>query len=114
LFCNVLHHVKPEVRAPLLREALRVTGGGPLVIKDHLASTSLDGLRLWLLDVLGNAPRGAMIAASYLGEPHWEALLRELGCTGDMLPASAYRTGFGAWCFPNRLEICFRIDRKPS
>jgi len=112
LFCNVLHHVKPEVRTGLLHEALRVTGGGPLVIKDHLASAPLDGLRLWLLDVLGNAPRGAMISASYLGERQWEALLRELGCTGDMLPASAYRTGLGAWCFPNRLEICFRIDRK--
>jgi SAM-dependent methyltransferase len=112
LFCNVLHHVKPQARTPLLREALRVTGGGPLVIKDHLAATPLDGLRLWLLDVLGNAPRGAMISASYLGEREWEALLRELGCAGHVIPVSAYRAGFGAWCFPNRLEICFRIDRR--
>jgi SAM-dependent methyltransferase len=114
LFCNVLHHVKPEVRAGLLREALRVTGGGPLVIKDHLASTPLDGLRLWFLDVLGNAPRGSMISANYLGELQWEALLRELGCTGDMLPISAYRTGLWDWCFPNRLEICFRINRRSN
>jgi SAM-dependent methyltransferase len=114
LFCNVLHHVKPEVRTNLLREALRVTGGGPLLIKDHLSAAPLDGLRLWLLDVLGNAPRGAMISASYLAEPQWEGLLRELGCRGDRLPLSAYRTGFGAWCFPNRLEICLRIDRTPN
>ena len=97
-----------------MREALRVTGGGPLVIKDHVAATPLDALRLWILDVLGNAPRGAMISASYLGEPQWEALLRELGCTGDMLPVSAYRTGLWDWCFPSRLEICFRIDRRPG
>jgi SAM-dependent methyltransferase len=110
LFCNVLHHVKPEVRARLLREALRVTGGGPLVIKDHLSATPLDGLRLWLLDVMGNAPRGAMISARYLGEPQWEALLHELKCTGEVLPVSAYRSGVANWCFPNRLEICLRID----
>jgi len=114
LFCNVLHHVKPEVRTDLLREALRVTGGGPLVIKDHLAAMPSDRLRLWLLDVLGNAPRGAMISASYLEEPQWEALLRDLGCTGDMLPISAYRSGLGDWCFPNRLEICFRINRRSN
>jgi SAM-dependent methyltransferase len=114
LFCNVLHHVNPEVRTVLLREALRVTGGGPLLIKDHLRATPVDGLRLWLLDVLGNAPRGAMISANYLGALEWEALLRELGCSGDMLPVSAYRTGFEAWCFPNRLEICFRLERKSN
>ena len=114
LFCNVLHHVKAEVRAGLLREALRVTGGGPLIIKDHLAARPLDGLRLWLLDVLGNAPRGAMISASYLGEQQWEELLRQLGCTGDMLPNSAYRTGLWNWCFPSRLEICFRIDQRSN
>ena len=114
LFCNVLHHAKPEIRVGLLREALRVTGGGPLVIKDHLATTPLDGVRLWLLDVLGNAPRGAMIEARYLGEREWDALLRELQCTGELLPPSAYRTGVADWFFPNRLEICFRISQASS
>ena len=113
LFCNVLHHVKPKVRAGLLREALRVTRGGPLVIKDHLSATPLDGFRLWLLDVMGNALRGAMISANYLGEPQWEALLRELQCRGAVLPVAGYRSGVADWCFPNRLEICFRIDCTP-
>jgi SAM-dependent methyltransferase len=112
LFCNVLHHVRPEVRKGLLREALRVTGGGTLVVKDHLASAPLDGLRLWFLDFLGNAPRGSMISAEYLGERQWEALLRETDCTGEILPVSAYRAGLWNWCFPNRLEICFRAGRK--
>lgn len=112
LFCNVLHHVKPAARTGLLREALRVTGGKPVLIKDHLAGRPLDGSRLWLLDVLGNAPRGAMVSAQYLGELQWEDLLREVGCAGEILPVSAYRAGIWEWCFPNRLEICFRVSRK--
>jgi len=95
----------------VLREALRVTGGGPLLIKDHVAGAPLDRLRLWLLDVLGNAPRGFMIEATYLDHRQWEALLAELDCAGAILPLSQYRSGAWAWCFPNRLEICFRITQ---
>lgn len=113
LFCNVLHHVRPDVRMGLLREALRVTGGGTLVVKDHLASAPLDGLRLWFLDFLGNAPRRSMISADYLDERQWETLLRETGCTGEILPVSAYRARLWDWCLPNRLEICFRASPKP-
>jgi len=112
LLCNMLHHVKPEVRTSLLGEALRITGGGPIVIKDHLVSAPLDRLRLWFLDVLGNAPRGFMVSATYLGELQWEQLLRELDCCGAILPGSGYRTGLWSWVFPNRLEICLRISRK--
>jgi len=108
LFCNVLHHVKPEGRIGLLREALRVTGGGPIVIKDHLTGRPLDGFRLWLLDFLGNAPHGAMVAADYLGAREWEDLLRALDCAGVILPVAEYRRPLWAWCLPNRLEICFR------
>src|SRR3989442_7426895 len=46
MLCNMLHHVAPGVRADLLREALRVTGGGPLLVKDHLAGAPLDRVRL--------------------------------------------------------------------
>ncbi|HXZ54690.1 MAG TPA: class I SAM-dependent methyltransferase [Burkholderiales bacterium] len=108
LFCNVLHHVKPEGRIGLLREAMRVTGGGPVVVKDHLASRPLDGFRLWLLDFVGNAPHGAMVAADYLGAREWEDLLRELDCAGVILPVAKYRRSLWTWCLPNRLEICFR------
>jgi len=111
LMCNMLHHVKPEMRARLLREALRVTGGGPLIIKDHLASTWLDHVRLWALDVLGNAPRGFMISASYLEPGDWERLLAELGLSGVILPPAPYRGGAFSLVFPNRLEICLRVSR---
>lgn len=114
LFCNVLHHVKPEGRIDLLREALRVTGGGPIVIKDHLAGRPLDGFRLWLLDFLGNAPRGAMVAADYLGAREWEELLRELDCAGAILPVARYRRSLWSWCLPNRLEICFKVRANAS
>jgi SAM-dependent methyltransferase len=109
MLCNMLHHVAPGARADLLREALRVTGGGPLLVKDHLAGAPLDRLRLWVLDVLGNAPRGFMVDATYLDDRQWEALLTELHCVGALLPPSQYRSGAWAWCFPNRLEICFRM-----
>lgn len=114
ILCNMLHHVKPGARGALWREALRVTGGGPLVIKDHLAAAPLDRLRLWALDVLGNVRQGFMVSATYLDRGDWEALLREMGCTGAMLPAAQYRTGLWARCFPNRLEICFRATRAAS
>jgi SAM-dependent methyltransferase len=111
LFCNVLHHVQPPARGALLREALRVSSGGPILIKDHLAVEPLDRLRLWMLDALGNAARGFMVSAEYLSAPQWEELLRELDCAAEVLPASPYRRGLWAWCFPNRLEISLRISR---
>lgn len=110
LLCNMLHHVEAASRLPLLREALRVTGGGSLIIKDHLAGSALDHIRLWALDVLGNAPRGAMITARYLDNSQWQALLEALGCSGGVLPVGRYRGGLWAWCFPNRLEICLRVS----
>src|SRR5258708_8875050 len=64
--CISLHHVKPQARTGLLPEALRVTGGGPLIIKDHLPFAPLDGFRLWLLDGIGNAPRRFMRSPEFL------------------------------------------------
>lgn len=114
LFCNVLHHVTPEGRIGLLREALRVTGGGAIVVKDHLFGRPLDGFRLWLLDFVGNAPHGAMVAADYLGARDWEGLLGDLDCAGEILPVARYRRSVWAWCLPNRLEICFRARPRTS
>ncbi len=109
LFCNVLHHVSLDQRVPLLREALRVTGGGPLVIKDHLASSELDHVRLAMLDFMGNVPFGGMVTARYLSGADWEKLLGDLRCRGERLPESPYRGGVFAAIFSNRLEICLRV-----
>lgn len=109
LLCNVLHHVKADHRRRLLNEALRVTGGGPLVIKDHRAEFRLDHVKLTWLDFAGNAPFGGMVHARYLGGRDWDELFNELQCTGEMLPDSAYRSGLYRLMFPNRLEICVRV-----
>ena len=114
LFCNVLHHVDPASRVNLLRDALRVTAGGPLIVKDHLAASAVDRLRLRALDAAGNVPFGGMLRADYLAEDDWSRLLSQLGCTGILLPGSAYRSGVWARCFPNRLEICFSITQSES
>jgi SAM-dependent methyltransferase len=114
LFCNVLHHVEPASRARLVREALRVTGGGPVIVKDHLARSALDRLRLAALDFVGNLPFGGMVRAEYLAERDWTRLLGELGCSRQALPASSYRSGLSALCFPNRLEVCFSIEQSRS
>ena len=109
LLCNVLHHVDPEKRTRLMQEALRVTGGGPVIIKDHVARSGWDRLRLGALDAAGNLPFSGMVRAEYLSDGDWETLLVQLGCTGAMLPVSTYRSGLSALCFPNRLEICFSV-----
>lgn len=114
LFCNVLHHVHPASRGRLLREALRVTGGGPVLVKDHLARSTFDRLRLAVLDLVGNLPFGGMVRAEYLAERDWSRLLGELGCSRHALPASSYRSGLSALCFPNRLEVCFSATQSRS
>jgi SAM-dependent methyltransferase len=114
LFCNVLHHVEPSARAHLLGEALRVTAGGPVIVKDHLPRSPLDRLRLAALDLAGNLPFGGMVRADYLAEEDWIRLLAPLRCTRRTLPCSAYRSGLSALCFPNRLEVCFSIAQSRS
>jgi len=113
LLSNVLHHVAVDERGPLLRETLRVTGGGPIVIKDHLAESGVDHLELAVLDFIGNAPFGGMVTAQYLSGRDWDELLAAVGCTGERLPESPYRGGAFAAIFPNRLEICMRITASP-
>lgn len=110
LFCNVLHHVARDARLPLLREALRVTGGGPLIIKDHVADSLFDRLKLTCLDLVGNAPFGGMVSAEYLGSEEWQRLFDALGCEADRAAPSDYRGAPSVWLFPNRLEQCFRVE----
>jgi SAM-dependent methyltransferase len=110
LFGNVLHHVPRPGRAPLLQEAIRVTGGACVVVKDHIADSALDHARLWWLDFVGNAPFGGMVEAHYLASVQWAELFRATGCTAECLSGSRYRTGLAAVAFPNRLEVLFRLQ----
>lgn len=109
LFSNVLHHVPLGLRAPLLAEALRVTGGRSVVIKDHLAASALDRARLAALDFVGNLPFGGMVWAQYLSQAHWRQLFAEAGAAAELTASSGYRSGVAAAAFPNRIEVLFRV-----
>ena len=114
LLCNVLHHVPVGHRTPLLQEALRVAGGGPLLIKDHLAEGWLARPQLTLLDWIGNVPFGGMVKASYLDAHQWIELFRELDCDVETITNSPYRKGLWKSLFPNKLEIFFRATPRRS
>lgn len=108
---NVMHHVPKDVRAPLMAEIARVTGGGPILIKDHLAASAIDHRRLYALDVMGNVPFGGMVKANYLTAAEWQALASGAGYTIERQISGTYRTGAFATAFPNRLEITMRLVR---
>ena len=110
-FSNVLHHVPVAVRPGLMRECVRVAGGGPIYIKDHLATSRLDHGRLFVLDALGNVPFGGMVEASYLTAADWNTLASDCGCRIDRQISGAYRSGAFAQLFPNRLEVTMRWVR---
>ncbi len=108
LLFNVLHHVAPADRVPLLRECRRVAGPGPLYIKDHVSMGASDDARLAVLDLLGNAPFRGMVTASYLRQADWRDLAIGAGYEVDEKRAGEYRGGLMRALFPNRLEICMR------
>lgn len=105
VFSNVLHHVPRAVRAPLLRECARVTGRGPIYIKDHVAASALDHARLFALDAIGNVPFGGMVQASYLTAADWRELADAIGYAMTSQRSGVYRGGPYAMIFPNRLEV---------
>ena len=108
MFNNVIHHVDPPSRVPLLMECRRVTGGGDLLIKDHVAASRLDHARLAVLDVIGNAIFAGMIEASYLSAADWEALAAATGYAVEGAASGDYRSPLLAALFPNRLETTMR------
>lgn len=105
---NVIHHVPRSSRDTLLRECARVAGTGPLFVKDHVAASPLDHVRLAALDVAGNLPSGGMVKASYLSLEEWRALAAASGLRIDRSCRGDYRSGLFGSLFPNRLEIAMR------
>jgi SAM-dependent methyltransferase len=113
-FSNVLHHVPPPVRSALMQECARVTGAGPIYIKDHLAASHLDHARLFALDLMGNVPFGGMVKASYLTAEDWQRLAVAQGYRIDRQISGAYRSGIFQRLFPNRLEMTMRLVHATS
>jgi SAM-dependent methyltransferase len=108
VFNNVIHHVDVAHRAPLLRECRRVAPAGDLLIKDHLAESGLDHLRLTALDVIGNTPFHGMIQASYLSSKQWRDLAAASGFEIETQESGRYRGAVLGAIFPNRLETTMR------
>lgn len=108
VFSNVLHHVPVEVRPGLMADVARVTGHGPVYIKDHIAAGPIDHARLFALDAIGNVPFGGMVKARYLTLPEWQALASGAGYRIERQISGAYRGGAYSVLFPNRLETTMR------
>lgn len=108
LFNNVIHHVEPEDRLPLLKECRRVAPTGVLLIKDHLAGSWLDHARLGILDLIGNVPFSGMIKARYLSDAQWRELAAAAGYQIETAAPARYRGWLFAFFFPNRLETTMR------
>ena len=109
MLCNVLHHVPKDIRVPLLKECGRVAN--TLYIKDHLAESPLDHLRLTILDLIGNVPFGGMTKASYLAQAEWLTLADQAGFRITHWQYEIYRGRSASWIFPNRLEVFMRWTR---
>jgi SAM-dependent methyltransferase len=108
-FSNVMHHVPKSVRPGLMRECVRVVGGGPIYIKDHMARARFDHVRLFILDAMGNLPLHGMVKASYLTADEWRSLALQAGYRIDEEVGGRYRKGLFELVFPNRLEITMRL-----
>jgi ubiquinone/menaquinone biosynthesis C-methylase UbiE len=108
LFNNVIHHIPKAARTAVLSECARVNGRGPIFIKDHIAQSALDHLRLAALDFMGNVPFSGMVEAAYLTMPEWEALAGSIGYRIERKVADTYREGLTGLVFPNRLEITMK------
>lgn len=106
---NVMHHVPLAIRPGLMRECARVCGHGPIYIKDHVAASPLDHIRLFLLDAMGNVPFGGMVKARYLTAADWQQLTSDAGYRIERTAGGDYRSGLFAQAFPNRLEQTMRL-----
>lgn len=106
---NVMHHVPLSIRADLMREVRRAVSG-PVYIKDHVATSSLDHVRLAVLDAIGNVPFGGQVQADYLTATEWQALAEAAGYRIAAQISGAYRKGLMALAFPNRLETTMRFE----
>jgi SAM-dependent methyltransferase len=106
---NVMHHIPIDVRPIVMREIRRVVAG-PLYIKDHLAASRIDHIRLSALDFIGNVPFGGMVKADYLEHAEWDALAKAGGFVISKCISGKYRSGLMEFLCPNRLEITMRLD----
>ena len=108
ILSNVLHHADDQ--AALFAETCRVTRQR-VVIKDHLAASSLDHWKLAVLDILGNRRFGADTQGDYLDRAGWNALFAAVPrAKVQWHEGLSFRTGPLALAFGNELEVMFSVD----
>ena len=108
ILSNVLHHADDQ--AALFAETCRVTRRR-VVIKDHLAASTLDHWKLAVLDVLGNRRFGADTQGDYLDRAGWNALFGSVPrAKVKWFEGLSFRTGPLALAFGNELEVLFAVD----
>jgi len=108
ILSNVLHHADDQ--AALFSETCRVTRQR-VVIKDHLAASTLDHWKLAVLDILGNRRFGADTQGDYLDRAGWNALFAAVPrARANWYEGLSFRTGPLALAFGNELEILFAVD----
>lgn len=76
MFVDVLHHSDDQLA--ILRDAARVSRNF-ILIKDHLAESSLDHATLRFMDWVGNKPHGVVLPYKFLSNEQWQKLYREAG-----------------------------------
>jgi SAM-dependent methyltransferase len=81
MLVDVLHHTDDPVT--LLEEVSRVAAS--VLIKDHYRNGPFAGLRLRLMDWVGNAPHGVRLPYNYLSRREWDRLWRQTGLTVQTL-----------------------------
>jgi SAM-dependent methyltransferase len=83
MFSDVLHHVPPNLRLPLLTSAGRV--GRNVIVKDHFEYGWWSRQALRAMDCVGNFGYGVSVPARYFDCPSFEALCSGAGLTVEQL-----------------------------
>ena len=78
MMIDVLHHTNDPVAT--LRECVRVARQFVLV-KDHIADSMYDDLRLRFMDWFGNRPFGIPMTYEYMSSKEWEEAFAAVGVT---------------------------------
>lgn len=109
LLINVIHHVPEEKRVEFIKEVKRVTRK-TILIKDHMATHAYSRLILRLMDVIGNAPFGGMVEASYLSSHDWETLLAQNDLQWKGFSNLRMQQGPRSALFRDEYEIMIRAE----
>jgi SAM-dependent methyltransferase len=99
MFVDVLHHTLDAMA--LLREAVRVTrAGGLIVIKDHTLQGLLAGPTLRFMDRVGNARHGVALPYNYWTPQQWFDAIKRL-----RLSVVSWNKRVGLYPFPANVVL---------